>query len=348
MNHASFRCETLSQVVWGWRRSTWDEKSSRLVYFAAACDYFDDSAQLSDSRLVIIRRGEELKAVREQARRISGSRLEVSNDGFSVMVGAVTTEDQQRIDKLDRTRRHPVLDFSHVHETIEWPSRLEKIGRLRPRLVVLAGSGLSYEAGVPTLSTLHQLFGVDGGPGTDFCLEDHDPLVTSLSVDTYSGFEERVKDFHSACARARPSQPHEDLRAAYLKEHISMILTDNIDDIFEKHLGLVTFPTRGDGLTSERYSQLDSVLELVESSPHALLVVGVSADRRGIIKALSRSIPTVIVNPALPVSPYSKNLDYLGPLGFDESGESRIGHVFIKKRARDCLGQVLSYLCGED
>ena len=76
-----------------------------------------------------------------------------------------------------------------------------------------------------------------------------------------------------------------------------------------------------------------------------LLVIGVSADRRGIIEALGRLIPTVVVNPTLPVSPHSKNMDYLDQLGFDEEGNSKYGHVFIKQSARKCLGRVMARLC---
>jgi hypothetical protein len=75
-----------------------------------------------------------------------------------------------------------------------------------------------------------------------------------------------------------------------------------------------------------------------------MLVIGVSADRRGIIESLAKLMPTIVINPALPVSPSSKNLDYLEQLGFDETGESKNGHVFIKQPARKCMGKVLSLL----
>ena len=75
-----------------------------------------------------------------------------------------------------------------------------------------------------------------------------------------------------------------------------------------------------------------------------MLVIGVSADRRGIIESLAKLMPTIVINPAIPVSPSSKNLDYLEQLGFDETGESKYGHVFIKQPARKCMGKVLSLL----
>jgi len=336
----------MHQVVWGWRRSTWNEKSSRLVYFSAECQYLKGSVELREPRLVLIRRGAELGALEEKARKIKSARVKSSSDGFHVSIGSITAKDKQRIERLDRSRRHRIKDLSQIRETRQWTRLLQEMGRKRPRLIAYVGSGLSYEAGIPTLATMHKLFGVDNGPGTEFCLGTTDPLIDSLNAKTYSWFVGRVRAFQSACASARPSPSHQHLRRAYRRGQISSILTDNVDDIFERHLGIPTLHTRGDGLTSERYARLDEVTELVRSGPHVLLVIGVSADRRRIIETIGRLIPTVIVNPARTVSPHSKNLDYLDQLGFDEEGNSKYGHVFIKQPGRKCLGRVLSCLCG--
>ncbi len=220
----------------------------------------------------------------------------------------------------------------------------KQIGRKRPHLVVYVGSGLSYEAGIPTLPSMHKLFGVDGGPGTEFCLGPADPLIELLNAKTFPWFVGRVQRFHSACARAQPSSSHRHLQRAYRQGRVSLVLTDNVDDILERRFSMPTLPTRGDGLTSQRYAGLDEVVKVAESGPHAMLVIGVSADRRGVIESLAKLMPTIVINPALPVSPSSKNLDYLEPLGFDETGESKYGHVFIKQPARKCIGKVLSLL----
>jgi hypothetical protein len=334
------------QVVWGWRRSTWNEESSRLVYFSAEYRYLKDFVEMHEPRLFLIRRGSELGALEEKARKIKSARVGSSSDGFHVSIGPISVEDKQRIERLDRSRRHRIKDLSQIHETRKWAHLLQEIGRKHPRLIAYIGSGLSYEAGVPTLATMHKLFGVDNGPGTEFCLGTIDPLIDSLNAKTYSWFVGRVRTFQSACARARPSLSHQHLRRAYRRGQISSILTDNVDDIFERRLGIPALRTRGDGLTSERYAGLDEIAELVQSGPHVLLVIGVSADRRCIIETLGRLIPTVVVNPAQPVSPHSKNLDYLDQLGFDEEGNSKYGHVFIKQPSRKCLGRVVSCLCG--
>ena len=334
----------MREVVWGWRRSTWDEATSRLVYFSADCEYLSNSAKLHDPRLVILRRGSDLEGLHERALGIKGARVESTKDNLSASLGSIRGVDEERIRKLDAVRRHEVQDLSNFHQTHDWQRRLAQIGRKRPRLVVYVGSGLSYEAGIPTLPSMHKLFGVDGGPGTDFVLGPADPLIDLLSAKAFPWFVGRVQRFHSACAGAQPSSSHRHLQRPYQQGRVSLILTDNVDDILERRFSMPTRPTRGDGLTSERYSGLDEVVKDAESSPHAMLVVGVSADRRGVIESLAKRIPTVIVNPALPVSPSSKNLDYLEPLGFDETGESKYGHVFIKQPARKCMGKVLSLL----
>ena len=336
----------MRDVVWGWRRSTWNEELSRLVYFSAVCQYLKDLVEFREPRLMLIRRGGKLDALEEKARKIKSARVESSSDSLYVSIGPINDQDEQRIERLNDCRRHQVRDLSQVHETREWARLLGETGQRHPRLIAYVGSGLSYEAGVPTLATMHKLFGVDDGPGTEFCLGTTDPLIDSLNTRTFSWFVGKVRAFQSACARARPSVSHQHLRSAYRHGQISSILTDNVDDIFERRLGIPPFHTRGDGLTSERFVGLDEVAELVQSGPHVLLVIGVSADRRGIIGALGRLIPTVVVNPALPVSPHSKNLDYLDDLGFDHEGNSKYGHVFIKQPARKCLGRVLSRLSG--
>ena len=336
----------MSEIIWGWRRSSWDEERSRLVYFAADCQYSKDSAELRESRLIVIRRGGELKPLLDQARGVPGARVDVQNDSLCISIGNVTPDDNRRIEKLDKTRRHRAMDLSHTRETAKWLSRLEAIGQEAPHLVVLVGSGLSYEAGIPTLSSMHELFGVDNGPGTEFCLDDADPLVTTLRSKGYRDFEKRVQTFHAACARAQPGESHEHLRRAYVRGRISLMLTDNVDDLFERRLAIPTLKTRGDGLTSETFAKLDAVVNTARSAPHVLLAVGISADRREIIRTLAKSIPAIIINPGLAVSPHSKNLDYLEDLGFNEQGESKFGHVYIKQEARNCLGQVLTLLSG--
>jgi len=319
---------------------------SRVVYFAAECEMTDQS-ELRDPRLVLIRRGGADQLL-QRARQVQGGRVEVDGSRVYFSIGTVREIDKERVEKLDKCRRHIVLDMSHLPETPDWQLRLSQIGQSHPRVIVYAGSGLGYEAGVPMLATMHKLFGVDDGPGTDFSLGDSDSLLEAIGDNGWLKFLDQVEKFHSICARVQPSVSHVLMAKAFEKGLVSLILTDNVDEIFERRLGIQTTRTRGDGLVSVKYPRMGSLLEQVKSKPHVLLVVGVSADRRGIIEPLSKSIPTVVVNPALPVSPGSKNLDYLGTLNFDESGLSAEGHVFIKQPAHACLAEVLRSLTRGD
>ena len=332
------------EAIWGWRRSTSDDTVSRLVYFAADLQVLDASARLHRPRLVLVRRGSDLKRIREKALRIEGSQVDFSDYNLTVSFGPVGDDDRRRIERLDGSRRHTAKDRSETCQTYGWRRRLREIGRNNPHLLVYVGSGLSYEAGIPTLASMHELFGVDEGPGTDFCLGNSDPLIDNLAAYSFAMFVEQVQRFHSICARALPSSSHRHLESAYRQGEVPLIFTDNVDDIFERRMKILTLRTRGDGLVSEKYLGIDSVVNVAKSSPHALLVVGVSADRRGIIESLASVAPAIVVNPGLPVSPHSKNLDYLDLLGFDQEGRSTQGHVFIKQPAQNCLAGILSIL----
>jgi hypothetical protein len=330
------------EVIWGWRRSTWDDAVSRLVYFAADREVLHASARLHRPRLVLVRRGRDLKGIRERALRIEGGHVDFSDHDLTVSLGPVGDDDRRRIERLDRSRRHTAKDRSQTRQTYAWRTRLREIGRNKPHLLVYVGSGLSYDAGIPTLASMHQLFGVD--EGTNFCLGNSDPLIDNLAAHSFARFVEQVQRFHSICASAPPSSSHRHLESAYRRGEVSLVLTDNVDDIFERQMKIPTLRTRGDGLVSEKYPGIDDVLNMIKKSPHALLVVGVSADRRGIIESCASVAPTIVVNPGLRVSPHSKNLDYLDLLGFDKKGRSPLGHVFIKQPAQKCLSEILSIL----
>jgi hypothetical protein len=86
------------------------------------------------------------------------------------------------------------------------------------------------------------------------------------------------------------------------------VYTDNVDRLFDI-VGIHDYErVRGSGVVNEFHR--------VTFSPDAdcLLVVGVSADRRGVIaQARERGLRLVVVNPYWPVSPGAKNLDFLQP-----------------------------------
>lgn len=268
------------------------------------------------------------------------ARLEVVTGRVSAYFGEFEDTDYGNVARLRQLTRHPVSDLSHYAETPGWQAILCELAKRRPKVLVYAGSGLSYEAGIPPLSTVHQMFGVESG--TNFCLEpQNDDLLSFLSIGSFGGLVTRIESFHTLCWSARPSESHFAISDACLARSISCILTDNIDFVFERGLQLETVRTRGDGLISGPFAFPSSVINQAGVFPHVLLVVGISADRRQIVRRLSAKIPTIVINPGFAVSPHSKNLDYLADLEFNSTGRSDCGHVFVKRRAKDCLPEVL-------
>jgi NAD-dependent SIR2 family protein deacetylase len=110
-------------------------------------------------------------------------------------------------------------------------------------------------------------------------------------------------------------------RAGYLHN----VYTDNIDRLFDL-AGIHDYEqVRGSGVVNEYHPVIFS------PESNALLVVGVSADRRGIIRqARERGMRLVVINPYIPVSPGAKNLDYL-----------RAGDIYYKMRAGEALTRIV-------
>ena len=85
---------------------------------------------------------------------------------------------------LDRVRRlqlrRPRRRFAPVILPPPLPAPdLEALGPFD----VYVGSGLSYEAGLPTLCDMHEAFGVDAPGGARFAVGDDDPLPARLRQD---------------------------------------------------------------------------------------------------------------------------------------------------------------------
>jgi hypothetical protein len=170
--------------------------------------------------------------------------------------------------------------------------------------VIYCGSGLSYEAGLLTLPELHQRFYVDDPNTGQICIGKKDPIPDLLLKNwkqTILSFLEL--DMHVLISN--PSKAHLIIGQFYREGLFSRILTDNVDDLFEK-VGVPYTRVRGDGITNQLYP--------IEFPRHCkcLLVVGVAADRRGIIgQARQAGLPIIIVNPVFRVSARSQNLSYM-------------------------------------
>ena len=172
------------------------------------------------------------------------------------------------------------------------------------RMDVLAGSGLSYEAGLPMLKEVHDLFWVDDGY-EGFRLGGTDQLPALVSRDIESAFR-TFSSWHTTAARTAPSLAHQRLLGLRRVGVIDRVFTDNVDNLFPD-VGITDAErVRGCGVVNEVYPATFG------GQSAALLVIGVSADRRGIIEqARAAGMRIVVVNPYMPVSPGARNLDYL-------------------------------------
>ena len=94
--------------------------------------------------------------------------------------------------------------------------------------------------------------------------------------------------------------------------------------IFFDQCGVPWTGTRGLGIFN------DPVEPRFSRNANSLLVIGVSSDRRSVIrKARKRGLRVLVINPCDPVSPGSKNLDYL-----------RSTDIFFRKRAAEVLPHI--------
>jgi hypothetical protein len=164
------------------------------------------------------------------------------------------------------------------------------------------GSGVAYEAGLPTLCDMHERFGVDRADGSDFAFGLDDTLPGRLACDPIEVFT-RFFDVHVGAVRASPTHAMQRMHELFESGHVGSIYTDNVDNLLTK-AGLPFVRVRGSGVLNERFP--------VEPSRERLIVVGVAADRREIVRQYRRAgAEIVVVNPVNKVSPRVRHLDYI-------------------------------------
>jgi hypothetical protein len=166
------------------------------------------------------------------------------------------------------------------------------------------GSGLAYEAGLPTLCDMHERFGVDRADASDFAFGLDDELPGWLACDPIEVFT-RFFDVHVGAVCAAPTPAMRRMRQLSSTGQIGAIYTDNVDNLLAK-AGLSFLRVRGSGVLNERFR--------VEPRRERLIVVGVAADRREIVRQYRLAgADIVVVNPVNKVSPRVRHLDYLRP-----------------------------------
>lgn len=298
------------EVVWGWKRDV--GKQNRLVYFSGTltCDtgyvrlaryFFFFRTKIAgdpDSLITDITRARKRFADRWDPTDLSIQRgRELTTIEFRF--GWPTTIDRDRVQRLKLRRpririmapKFPPVAFSIPPDAL-WPADL------------YVGSGVSYEAGLPTLCDMHEIFCVDNEAQDGFTVGTTDPLPRRLS-DEGPG---RLVDFckvHTMALCAEPTMAMRIIAGLAAAGHVRRIFTDNVDNLLCK-TGVPCERVRGSGVFNERH-------EVTFASPR-LIVVGVAADRRQIIRqARAAGLDVIVVNPCKKVSPNVTHLEYLRP-----------------------------------
>ncbi len=307
----------VERIIWGWKRD-WDQPGlHRLVYFGGR-HVLDDTGTWIENPFLFYAHWGDAAALAPVIAQLEGAAhlgpfaattdfevvpLAEGQTLVRIISGRPTPEDLDRLARLAARQPDPTAPTPpHLPSSTTFDLRAYGITGCD----LLAGSGLSYEAGLPMLKEIHDLFWVDDGYEA-FCLGGRDQLPRLLREDL-EGMFRRFADWHVQAARVQPSAAHRCLGQLRRGGFLHHVFTDNIDKLFDL-TGLPDYTqVRGSGVVNEFHP--------VQFHPdsNALLIVGVSADRRGIIRqARERGLRLVVVNPYIAVSPGAKNLDYLRP-----------------------------------
>jgi len=213
--------------------------------------------------------------------------------------GLPTEADEDRVSRLKRRRprRHivkPILPppTNDLDPTVLWPADL------------YVGSGLSYEAGLPTLCDMHKVFCVDNETEDGFTVGASDHLPALLAEEG----ADRLMAFCQVHTKALFAEPTPAMRAIadlVAANKVRRIFTDNVDNLLSM-TGVPYERVRGSGVFNERYD--------ADFGSPRLIIVGVAADRRQIVRqARAAGLEVVLVNPCKKVSPNVMHLDYVRP-----------------------------------
>jgi hypothetical protein len=217
---------------------------------------------------------------------------------ISIKTKEFTTSSQTILNKLLALEPRSQIPSGSFPLPFTGSSHLPKDGSV----CLYAGSGVSYEAKLPTLSDIHEFFGVDDPRKQSFVFGSDDLVLKKLRNE----FLEFVRDalaFNISAAIAAPSESHLKFTWSAKNGYLSRIITDNLDFLFEKG-----------GIAAERVRTIFPHSDGIKFSKRekTLLVVGIAADRRGIISSARRQgLRILVVNPQLEVSPKAQNLSYL-------------------------------------
>lgn len=304
----------VESIIWGWKRDQLTPRLSRTIYFSGRHVLDSEGTWIENPFFFYAHWGTEevMEPVAAQIKAKYCGSLATTSD-FEVLrpslkttlvritSGKPTKEDLRRLGALASRQPDPPSP-TPPRTSSESVYNLRSLGITGCDL--LAGSGLSYESGLPMLKEVHDLFWVDDNY-QGFCLGAKDLLPSLLTKDLEDMFRQ-FAGWHVKAAKAHPSEAHKCLFQLRRSNFLHDVYTDNIDKLFVLAGFDDCIQVRGSGVVNEFFPVH------FHADSNALLVVGVSADRRGIIaQARQRGLRIIVINPYLPVSPGAKNLDYL-------------------------------------
>ena len=300
-------------VLWGWKRDAGD--ASRLVYFSGDVTLDGDVVRLGRGFFFYRHRADrgEAHTLLEQLERSTATmtrllgkpELELTpcrRTGLGTLryrVGIPLPADLDRTRRLQLRRPRAALARAHLPE----PAPLRGLLGLLP-FDLYAGSGLSYEAGLPTLCDMHDAFCLDDHQSDRFTVGRSDKLPWWLGEDPEAAMR-GFCDLHLRALSAVPTYAQQVIADLHRRGGVSTVMSDNVDNLLCK-VDVPFVRTRGSGVFNERFP--------AEFATRTLVVVGVAADRRQIVRqGRARRMRVVVVNPCSRVSPRVQHLNYLRP-----------------------------------
>jgi hypothetical protein len=326
-----------TDVLWGWKRDMGHH--SRVVYYSAkiiqtsagiaATNHFffyKHRTVKSDAEFLY----RQLQNGRSQLAALIGEcQMSLSSTrypGYSVIkftVGKPTDDDLDRVRRLQLRRPRKALGNSDYPIPNAVP--LDTVHLLPCDLYL--GSGVSYEAGLPTLCDIHDYFCLDDRENHCFTYGKKDSLpgwLMEKPVETFGNF----CHLHVKALTAPPTPAQKIVRELCQAGQVKTVFSDNVDNMLCK-VDVPFIRTRGSGVFNERFP--------ARFTAKTLVVVGVAADRRQIIQqARGQGMRVVVVNPCQAVSPQVQHLNYI-----------KQRDLFLKLTAHDYFTEV-NVLIGRD
>lgn len=311
-NNQSFWAQANTDVLWGWKRD--NDRHSRIVYYSAKIAqnpkeivatshffFYKHRTVKTDAEYLY---GQLQNSCSQLSNLIGECQMSLSSTrypGYSVIkftVGRPTDDDRDRVRRLQM--RKPRRALGNTGHPVPNAVPRDTIPLLPFDLYL--GSGVSYEAGLPTLCDIHDYFCLDDRESNCFTYGNRDLLPRWLMEKPSETFR-NFCHLHVKSLTASPTPAQRIVKELYQAEQVTTVFSDNVDNMLCK-VDVPFTRTRGSGVFNERFP--------AKFTAKALVVVGVAADRRQIIQqARGKGIKVVVVNPCHTVSPHVQHLNYI-------------------------------------